>query len=154
MGLVLAFWRIGGSNVSFKLNIVLTVLTVFSLFVWQILNPNSLDNFISKPYLIVFPIIYFTGLIGLFFIKKIKKYSYAFALSTLLIVEGITSSLASLFPVILPSVKTINEPLTIYNTAADEYGLSGGINWLVCALDLEALYIIVQYRILKEKCMI
>ena len=36
-------------------------------------NPNSLDNFSQKPYLIVFPVIYLTGLIGLFFIKKLKK---------------------------------------------------------------------------------
>lgn len=138
-------------GVIFKLNIMLTILTIFSLMVWQIVNPNSLDNFVDKPYLIVFPIIYFTGLIGLFFIKKIKKDSHAFALSTLLILGGITSSLASLFPVILPSVNSVNEPLTIYNTAAAEYGLSVALNWGIIGFILLFVYMIIQKRLMGGK---
>lgn len=138
-------------NVIFNLNIVLLVLTIFSLIVWQIVNPDSLNNFIDKPYLIIFPIIYFTGLFGLFFIKKIKKDSYSFALSTLLIIGGITSSLASIFPVILPSTNTVNESLTIYNTAASNYGLSVALNWVIIGVILLLIYIIIQQRILKGK---
>lgn len=138
-------------RIIFKLNIALTALTIFSLIIWQIVNPNSLDNFIKKPYLIVFPIIYFTGLIGLFFIKKIKKDSYAFTLSTLLIVGGITSSLASLFPVILPSVNETHEPLTIYNTAASEYGLSVALTWGIIGFILLFVYMIIQKRLMGGK---
>ncbi|WP_142786115.1 cytochrome d ubiquinol oxidase subunit II [Changchengzhania lutea] len=138
-------------SVIFKLNIVLTVLTIFSLIVWQIVNPNSLDNFIDKPYLIVFPIIYFIGLFGLFFIKKIKKDIYSFALSTLLILGGITSSLASLFPVILPSINEINEPLTIYNTSASEYGLSVALTWGIIGFILLFVYMIIQKRLMGGK---
>jgi cytochrome d ubiquinol oxidase subunit II len=138
-------------GVIFKLNIVLTVLTMFSLLVWQIVNPNSLDNFIDKPYLILFPIIYFTGLIGLLFIKKIKKNSYAFVLSTLLIIGGIASSLASLFPVILPSVNNVNEPLTIYNTATSEYGLSVALTWGGIGFILLFVYMIIQKRLMGGK---
>lgn len=138
-------------GVIFKLNIALAMLTLFSLFVWQIVNPNSLDNFIDKPYLIVFPIIYLTGLIGLFFIKKIKKDNYAFVLSTLLIVGGITSSLASLFPVILPSINDLNAPLTIYNTAASEYGLSVALTWGIIGFILLFVYMIIQKRLMGGK---
>jgi len=138
-------------SVIFKLNIALSVLLVFSLFVWQIVNPKSLDNFIDKPYLIVFPIIYFTGLFGLFFIKKIKKDIYGFVLSTLLIVGGITSSLASLFPVILPSINKVNEPLTIYNTAASEYGLSVALTWGIIGFMLLFVYMIIQKRLMGGK---
>lgn len=138
-------------GVIFRLNITLTILTVFSLFVWQIVNPDALDNFNSKPYLIVFPMIYLTGLIGLFFINKIKKDSYAFALSTLLIVGGITTSLASLFPVILPSVNEVHEPLTIYNTAASEYGLSVALTWGVIGFILLFVYMIIQKRLMGGK---
>jgi len=138
-------------GIIFKLNIVLTVLTFFSLIVWQIVNPNSLDNFIEKPYLIIFPIIYFIGLIGLFFIKKIKKDIYGFVLSTLLIVGGITSSLASLFPVILPSINKVNEPLTIYNTSASEYGLSVALNWGIIGFILLFVYMIIQKRLMGGK---
>ncbi len=138
-------------SIIFKLNIVLTLLTIFSLMLWQIVNPNSLDNFINKPYLIVFPIIYFTGLFGLFFIKKIKKDIYGFMLSTLLILGGITSSLASLFPVILPSINNVNEPLTIYNTAASEYGLSVALNWGIIGFILLFVYMIIQKRLMGGK---
>jgi len=138
-------------GIIFKLNIVLTALTIFSLIVWQIVNPNSLDNFIDKPYLIIFPIIYLTGLFGLFFIKKIKKEGYGFALSTLLILGGITSSLASLFPVILPSINKVNEPLTIYNTAASEYGLSVALNWGIIGFILLFVYMIIQKRLMGGK---
>ena len=138
-------------GVIFKLNIALTALTIFSLIVWQIVNPNSLDNFIDKPYLIVFPIIYFTGLIGLFFIKKLKKDIHGFALSTLLILGGITSSLASLFPVILPSVNNIHESLTIYNTAAPEYGLSVALTWGIIGFSLLFVYAIIQKRLMGGK---
>ncbi|MBI9040359.1 cytochrome d ubiquinol oxidase subunit II [Lutibacter sp.] len=138
-------------TVIFNLNIVLFILTIFSLVVWQIVNPDSLNNFIEKPYLLIFPIIYFTGLFGLFFIKKIKKDSYSFILSTLLIIGGITSSLASLFPIILPSTNSINESLTIYNTSASEYGLSVAFNWGIIGLILLLIYFLIQKRLLKGK---
>ncbi|NOR26969.1 MAG: cytochrome d ubiquinol oxidase subunit II [Lutibacter sp.] len=138
-------------SVIFKLNILLAALTFISLLVWQIVNPNSLDNFIDKPYLIIFPVIYFLGLLGLFFIKKFKKDIYGFMLSTLVILGGITSSLASLFPVILPSTNNLSEPLTIYNTATSEYGLSVALGWGVIGLILIAIYLIIQKKLFSGK---
>lgn len=69
----------------------------------------------------------------------------------MLIIGGITSSLASLFPVILPSTNTINNSLTIYNTAATDYGLSVAFNWVIIGVILLIIYIIIQQRILKGK---
>jgi len=138
-------------SVVFKLNIALLILTIFSLSVWQLVNPTSLNNFIDKPYLIVFPLIYFTGLFGLFFIKKLKKDIYGFILSTLLVLGGITSSLASLFPVVLPSTNDINESLTIYSTAATEYGLSVALNWGGVGFILLFVYMIIQKRLMGGK---
>lgn len=138
-------------NIIFKLNIALAALTIFSLVVWQVVNPNSLDNFMEKPYLMIFPLIYLTGLIGLFFIKKLKKEIHGFTFSTLLILGGITSSLASMFPVILPSVNSVNEPLTIYNTAASNYGLSVALIWGFIGFILLIIYFIVQKRLMGGK---
>ena len=138
-------------SVIFKLNVVLFALTVFSLVVWQIVNPDSLDNFGEKPYLLVFPIIYLTGLFGLFFVKKFKKELFGFIFSTLLVLGGITSSLASIFPVILPSTNTMNESLTIYNTAASEYGLSVALTWGIIGFILLFVYMIIQKRLMRGK---
>ncbi len=138
-------------SVVFKSNIALSVLTVFSLFIWQAINPNCFDNFMNKPYLIIFPLIYFSGLVGLFFIKKLKRDIYSFVFSTLLILGGITSSLASMFPVVLPSTNEINDALTIYNTSASEYSLSVALNWGIVGFILLFVYMIVQKRIMSGK---
>jgi cytochrome d ubiquinol oxidase subunit II len=138
-------------SIIFKLSIVLAVLTIISLIVWQVVNPNSLDNFVDTPYFLLFPIIYFTGLIGLFFVKKFEKDVYGFIASTLVIVGGITSSLASLFPIILPSTHNQSESLTIYNTAATEYGLSVAMGWGIIGFILVIVYILVQKRLLSGK---
>jgi len=138
-------------TVVFKLTIVLAILTVFSLAIWQVVNPNSLNNFIDKPYLIIFPVIYFTGVIGLFFVKRFKKDIYSMLFSTLVILGGITSSLASLFPVILPSTNNVNNSLTIYNTSASQYGLSVALFWGIIGIIFLIVYVIVQYRFMKGK---
>ncbi|WP_064965468.1 cytochrome d ubiquinol oxidase subunit II [Tenacibaculum ovolyticum] len=135
----------------FKLNIVLAILTIFSLVIWQIVNPNSLNNFTNTPYLLIFPIIYLTGLIGLFFIKKMDKEIHPFVFSTLLILGGITSSLASIFPVILPSTNNVNESLTIYNTTTTAYGLSVATYWGVIGFILLFVYMIIQKKIMGGK---
>jgi len=138
-------------TVIFKLNIALALLTIISLVVWQFISPNALVNFLDKPYLIIFPLIYFTALIGLFFIKKLNKDKYGFILSSLLIVGGITSSLASLFPVVLPSTNDVNESLSIYNTSVSEYGLSVAFNWAIVGIILIVIYFIIQTRLTSGK---
>lgn len=138
-------------TIIFKLNIALAALTIFSLIIWRLVNPNSFDNFIDKPYLFVFPVIYLIGLFGLFFIKKLKKEIHGFILSTLVILGGITSSLASLFPVLLPSTNNTNEALTIYNTAASEYGLSVALVWGIIGFILLFTYLFIQKKLMGGK---
>lgn len=135
----------------FYLNIGLFILTVFSLSIWHIVNPAPFESFFDKPYFLIFPLIYLSGLIGLFFVNKYQKEIYGFILSSMLIVGGITSSLASIFPVILPSTNTVNPPLTLYNTAASEYSLSIALGWVVVGFILLFVYLIVQKRLLGGK---
>jgi len=135
----------------FRLNAVLLILTFISLFVWQLIRPDAFDNFVDKPYLLAFPLIYFTGIIGLFLDKRINRDSYRFLFSTLLVLGGITSSLASLFPVLIPSTNEVNEALTIYNTAAGEYGLSVALNWGIIGFILLFVYMIIQKRLMAGK---
>ena len=137
--------------IAYKLNIALTILTIISLYVWTIVRPNAFDNFIDKPYLIVFPLIYFTGLIGGYFIKSTHNQTHPFLFSTLLILGGISSSLASLFPIILPSTNSKHEGLSIYNTATTSYGLTVAMYWAIIGILLMILYFIIQKRLMKGK---
>ncbi len=138
-------------KVIFKLNMALVVLTILSLSLWQLVDDKALINFLEKPFLIVFPMVFFVGIIGTFLIQKVKKPIYSFLFSSLIIVGGITSSLASMFPVVLPSTNDINESLTIYNTATSDYGLSVSVSWVVVGMILLALYFLFQKRMLNGK---
>ena len=95
--------------------------------------------------------LYLTGLGGLFFVKKFKKEIYGFVFSTLIIIGGITSSLASIFPVVLPSTNNVNPSLTIYNTAASDYGLTVALGWGILGIILIFIYLVVQKRLLGGK---
>ncbi|MCK0130103.1 cytochrome d ubiquinol oxidase subunit II [Flavobacteriaceae bacterium F08102] len=138
-------------NTVFKANITLLGLTIFSLFVWHNINPQPFSNFQENPWLIIFPLIYMSGITGLFFVKKYQNEMPAFLCSTAVILGGITSSLASMFPKILPSTNSTNESLTIYNTAAEEYGLSVALTWGIIGFILLFIYLIVQKRLMGGK---
>ncbi|HFS66768.1 MAG TPA: cytochrome d ubiquinol oxidase subunit II [Flavobacteriia bacterium] len=133
-----------------KLDIILIILTIVSLIAWLAVKPDALNNFFTKPYLLILPIIYFIGLLGLLLSGKISD-KKRFLYTSLVIVGGIASSVASIFPTILPSTNNINPDLTIYNTVAHEYGLSIAIVWIFIGLALLAVYFITQHRLMKGK---
>lgn len=138
-------------TVIFRLNLALGALTVFSLIIWHLVNPQPFSNFADTPLLIIFPLIYLAGITGLFFIHKLKKENHGFLFSSLIIVGGIASTLVSMFPVILPSTNGINESLTIYNTATSGYGLSVALNWSILGFALLVVYFIFQKKMLGGK---
>lgn len=138
-------------DVVFKLNFVLFVLVIASLLIWHIIEPQPFHNFIQYPFLWVLPAITFTGLFGLFKVKSFKKDGYGFLFSTLFLLGGLSSTVASIFPKLLPSTNEINPSLTVENVAAHEYGLSMGMSWFFVALVLVLIYMVVQYRVFKGK---
>ncbi len=138
-------------KVIFNLNLVLLVFVITSLLIWHIIEPKPFHNFIEHPLLWIFPIIAFTGLFGLFKVKSFKKDGLGFLFSSLFLFGGLTSTVASIFPKVLPSTNTVNPSLTLYSVAADEYGLSVGIYWFAIAVVLVAIYMVIQYRVFKGK---
>ena len=138
-------------TVIFKLNFVLLALVILSLVVWHVIAPRPFHNFIETPWLWIFPLLTLIGLFGLFLIKTFKKDGTGFIFSSLFILGGFASTAASIFPKLLPSTNTVNPALTVYNVAADEYGLSVGIYWFIIALILLIVYIFIQYRVFKGK---
>jgi cytochrome d ubiquinol oxidase subunit II len=138
-------------KVIFNLNFVLLGLIIISLLVWHVIEPKPFHNFIKTPWLWIFPLITFTGLFGLFKIKTFKKDGYGFIFSTLFLFGGLTTTVASIFPKVLPSTNDINPSLTIYNVAAGEYGLNIGLYWFIIAIILVAVYMVIQYKVFKGK---
>ena len=138
-------------NVVFKLTIALIILTIFSLLVWGKINTTAFANFKDNPLLLIFPLIYLFGLFSLLKIRTFKKEVFGLLASTLVILGGITTSLASMFPVILPSTNTINKSLTIFNTATEKEGLNAAFVWGIIGIILMIVYLIIQNKLLKGK---
>lgn len=134
-----------------NLSFVLLALVIISLSIWHIIAPNPFQNFIENPLLWIFPAITGVGLIGLFKVPSYKKDGMGFLFSSLFLLGGLVSTVASIFPKLLPSTNKVNPSLTVYNVAADEYGLSVGIYWFFIALVLVIAYLIIQYRVFKGK---
>ncbi|WP_147678702.1 cytochrome d ubiquinol oxidase subunit II [Algibacter pacificus] len=138
-------------KVVFSLNIVLLILVIVSISIWHIIDPNPFHNFMVHPWLWIFPSITIVGLFGLFKVKSFKKHGIGFLFSSLFLFGGLTTTVASIFPKVLPSTNSINPDLTLYNVAAHEYGLSIGIYWFVIAVILVAVYMFIQYKVFSGK---
>ncbi len=138
-------------KIVFTSNIVLLLLVFVSLGVWHFIDENPFQNFSENSLLLIFPLIMITGLLGLFKVKSFKKDGMGFLFSSLFLFGGLTSTVASIFPKVLPSTNAINPSLTIYNTAAHEYGLSVGVYWFAIAAILVAIYVFIQYKVFKGK---
>ena len=138
-------------RVIFRMNFVLLALVMVSLLIWHIIEPKPFTNFLEIPWLWIFPIMAFVGLFGLFKVGTFKKDGTGFIFSTLFLLGGFAATAASIFPKVLPSTNSINPSLTIYNVAADEYGLAVGIKWFIIALILVAIYFVLQHKVFKGK---
>jgi cytochrome d ubiquinol oxidase subunit II len=138
-------------EVVFRMNFVLSGLVLISLLTWHIVEPHPFDNFIDQPLLWVFPALSVFGVAGLFRVKHFKRDGLGFLFSTLFLVGGFIATAIAIFPNLLPSTNGVNPSLTIYNTAAPEYGLSIGVRWFSLGILLVAIYFVVQYRVFRGK---
>jgi cytochrome d ubiquinol oxidase subunit II len=120
--------------------IILALLIIISIFAWQHVKPDSLENFSVYPWLWIFPVMALCGLIGQLFSSRMKKDWQPIIFSSMFILGAFASTLAALFPVLLPSTNGITEDLTIYNASANEYGLKVGLIWWPIGLVLVGIY--------------
>lgn len=146
------------SSINAKLKRIISILSlslipliIISIFAWLYVKPNAMQNFFETPVLWIFPLIVLIGLTGLFRINNFKKDSSAFVFSTILIVGAFGSTVASLFPVLLPSSNSLNPSLTIYNASTSNYGLSVGIIWWAIAIILVLGYFYYVHYVFKGK---
>ena len=97
------------------------------------------------------PLIASIGLFGMLFFRNSSKHWLGFASSTLFIISGIITTVASMFPVVIPSTNSIVDSLTIYNTSSESYALEVGIIWWVIAFILVLIYTTFVHRVFKGK---
>ena len=138
-------------NIIFRLNFVLTGLVILSALLWHFVKPLPFDNLKHHLWLWIFPLIAIIGILGQFNIRKFKKDITGFLFSSLFIFGSFGTTVVSMFPNLLPSTNKVNPSLTIYNTAANEYGLSVGVSWFIIAAILVVVYFVIQFKVFKGK---
>ncbi|RMH65682.1 MAG: cytochrome d ubiquinol oxidase subunit II [Calditrichaeota bacterium] len=134
-----------------RLNGVLALLVILSLFAWLVVRPDALDNYYQHPWLWIFPLLMLLALGVMFRVPALKKDWQPFAVSSLFIISAFGSTAGALFPNLLPSRNNHFPSLTIYNASADAYGLEVGLIWWLIALVLVAAYFFYVHKIFAGK---
>lgn len=131
--------------------VALVVLIAISLLAFITMKSFHKELFSQHPSIYLLPFIALLGLIGMLFARNSKKSWLGFTASTIFIISGIGSAVASMFPVVIPSTNSIIESLTIYNTASETYALEVGIIWWIIAFVLVVIYFTFVHRVFKGK---
>jgi cytochrome d ubiquinol oxidase subunit II len=126
----------------------LTVLVTAATFRIQ---PQVLANFAEHPWGYVFPALAIAGLAGMWLCMRSGSELGAFLASCTYIAGMLTSAAFGIFPYVLPSNAEKANGLTIYNSAAAEYGLSIGLIWWIPGMLLATVYTWFVYSRLRGK---
>jgi len=121
---------------------LLLALTVAITLVSFSVQPHLDLSFGAYPWGYVFPAAALAGLIGMRFARGLPS----FLGSSVFIIGMLTSAAFGVYPYVLPSNGDPNLGLTIYSTAASEYGLRVGLAWFIPGMLLAAGYFVYTYR--------
>jgi cytochrome d ubiquinol oxidase subunit II len=115
------------------------------------IRPVIWANFALHPWGLVFPILGALGLGGMLFFSLRDQDGRAFLSSSAFILGMLAATAFGLYPDVLPSSSDPSLNLTVFNTAAHEYGLSVGIIWWIAGMVLAAGYFVFVYRSFRGK---
>lgn len=129
---------------------VVLLLIVVTALTFQI-QPQVQANFSAHPWGFVFPALAVAGLTSVWFLLMQRREMAAFLASCAFIAGMLTSAAFGIFPYVLPSNTNPSLGLTIYNTAAPEYGLRVGLAWWIPGMLLACAYTAYVYRSFSGK---
>ena len=110
------------------------------------IQPHLGEQYGQRPWGLLFPAIGLAGLFGMRFYGNRRNDLAAFLASSVFIVGMLTSATFGLFPYVLPGTPDPSLSLTVYNSAAPQYGLKVGLAWWIPGMMLVAGYFIFTYR--------
>lgn len=124
---------------------VIALVLLVTLATFQI-QSQVLNNFIRAPWGFIFPALAIAGLAGIWIFTRKGQELKSFLASCAYITGMLTSAAFGIFPYVLPSSTNSELGLTLYNTAAEPYGLSVGLAWWIPGIILATLYFVHAYR--------
>ena len=110
------------------------------------IQPHLSERFASAPWGFVFPAMAIAGLVGILWAQSAAHELRAFLFSCAYLLGMLTSAAFGMYPYLLPASTDAQLGLTVYNAAADEYGLGIGLAWWIPGMILAAGYAVFTYR--------
>jgi cytochrome d ubiquinol oxidase subunit II len=127
------------------------ITSILAVMATSSIRPAIWDNYAKYPWGFIFPVAGLTGLAGMFVYRMKSNDTTAF-LSSCIFIAGMAASTAfGLFPNLLPASTKSEYSLTIYNTAAGDYGLGVGLVWWSVGMILAGAYFIYLFYSFRGK---
>jgi cytochrome bd ubiquinol oxidase subunit II len=127
------------------------LLTLVSLIATVWLRPELLSNYKTYPVGWLIPIVVIATLLGMFFFRVKGNDKAAFISSALYIAVMLVGAVFALYPTVLPASTNPAWSLTIYNSAAPQYGLKIGLVWWAIGMVFTVTYFVFVYRMFRGK---
>jgi cytochrome d ubiquinol oxidase subunit II len=127
------------------------ITSILALVATTSIRPALFKNFSEMPFGYFLPILGVLGIAGMAYYRKRKRDKLAFISSSVFIAGMLGATVFGVFPVVLPASTDPQYALTIYNTAAERYGLSVGLVWWIFGIILTTGYFVFIYRIFRGK---
>jgi cytochrome bd ubiquinol oxidase subunit II len=116
------------------------------LFVIPAIQPGLAKNFTIHPSGFVLPVVAIAALLSFFFLRRRRRHTAAFLTWSLFLAGLLGDAAWGLFPRLLIAIKDPLLSLTVYNSAAPEYGLRLGLIWFGVGFVLASAYTVYVHR--------
>jgi cytochrome d ubiquinol oxidase subunit II len=129
----------------------LALLTILSVVATTYVRAEVLDNYRNHPVGFVIPVLVLFSLALVWHSLASNNDVKAFMGSSLYLVAMLAGAAFALYPTLLPASADPANSLTIYNSAAGQYALVGGIAWWTAGMAIAIGYFVFVYWMFRGK---
>ncbi|MCU7494146.1 MAG: cytochrome d ubiquinol oxidase subunit II [Ignavibacteria bacterium] len=138
-------------SVASKAWVAFVILYVISTLASIVVSPFLFEGILKNPLFWILFILMTLSIVFLPLALKLKRLSYAFISSSVVIASMIGLMAVSLFPRLVPSVTDLSYSLTVYNSSSTGRTLSTMLIVALLGMPLVILYTAFIYRVFKGK---
>jgi cytochrome d ubiquinol oxidase subunit II len=131
--------------------VALLVLTILSLVATLYIRPQVLNNFRTRPWGWVIPVLVAGSLLAMRYYQAKARDLSAFLSSTAYIVAMLGGAAFAMYPYLLPATTNDAYSLTIYNAKTGAYSLRVGLIWWIVGISLAIAYFSFLYWSFRGK---
>ncbi|MFQ5864766.1 MAG: cytochrome d ubiquinol oxidase subunit II [bacterium] len=125
--------------------------SILALFAASTIRPSIWGNYLKHPWGLAFPVLGLVSLVGMFYYRIVNHDTKAFMSSSAFILGMGASTAFALYPDVLLASTNPEFNLTVYNTAAGEYGLGVAVVWWSIGMVLAAAYFTYLFYSIRGK---